>query len=54
LKIKYKTDGRLCKTFCPDKKNKAKVSSFSCHNCDYFVSDDAEKKIVECSFKDNK
>jgi uncharacterized paraquat-inducible protein A len=56
MKLKYKTDcDGFIFTFCPNiEKEGIKVGSRSCSLCEYFVSDDAEKKIVECSFKGNK
>jgi hypothetical protein len=51
MKIKYEMNGYQIVTKCPDKYNKAKVSSFSCHDCNYFISDDEKKQIVECNFK---
>jgi hypothetical protein len=56
MKIKYEMNcGYHLFTKCPNKKNTAtKVGSMSCADCEYFVSDDAEKQIVKCNFKKNK
>jgi len=55
MKIKYKINNKKqLFTECPNGNDGVKAGSIACGCCNYFVSDDAEKKIVECSFKINK
>lgn len=58
MKIRFETEGRYAITDCPYgyingyEGTTKKVGSYACSDCINFVSQDNEKKEVECKFDD--